>query len=89
MKIYIVNFWDNSEDGDTNISKAFANKKTALSFISKFKKATYDDIYYNECGDYTLREIDLPISKKGLLAAINEYESSYQNTGTILESTYN
>lgn len=79
MKIYIVHFEDNAEDQDRNICKAFANKKAAISFISKCKRAERDDQYFNFCKDFSLREIDLPISKKGLLDAVNYYEYSYQN----------
>lgn len=70
---------DNSEDEDKWINKAFANKKTAVSFRSKLKRADIDDKYFNENGESILRVIDLPISKKGIISAINEYESLYQN----------
>ena len=89
MKIYIVHFQDNAEDQDRDICKAFANKKTAVSFISKCKRdkranrsllGISDDQYFNSFTySYSLREIDIPISKKGLLQAINNYEYSYQN----------
>tara|TARA_R100001443_G_scaffold117452_1_gene142994 strand:+ start:4125 stop:4364 length:240 start_codon:yes stop_codon:yes gene_type:complete len=75
MKVYIIKWFDYSADGCSSeqyINKGFANKKDAISFKSKLEKGKLDDEYGCDNGA-ELEEYDIPISKKGILYAINEF----------------
>ena len=59
MKLYILHY-ESPELGYK--IKGFANKKKAISYRAKIKKF---------CTNLTIVERDIPITKKGLLTAIN------------------
>lgn len=67
MKIYIVHY-ESSEDG-YNI-QGFANLKRAKSLVSKLKRNNRKGII-NCLKEPKIIEKEIPISKKGILTAIN------------------
>jgi hypothetical protein len=75
MKIYIVKWFDYTTNGCSSeqwINKGFANKKEAISFKSKLEKGKLNNEYGCE-HEADLEVHDIPISKKGILYAINEF----------------
>ena len=78
MKIYIVKWFDYTADGCSSeqwINKGFANKKEAISFKSKLEKGKLDDMYGCDNGA-NIEVHDIPISKKGILYAINKFNEA-------------
>ncbi len=76
MKIYVVNWFDYSEGQGSEqwINKGFANKKQAISFKSKLERGKLDDEY--SCMEANLETHEIPISKKGILYAINHFNKA-------------
>lgn len=79
MKIYIIKDKsfkvDNIHLPNYPIIKAFANKKKAISFKSKLNRALKkNNNYYEGCTE--LETYDIPISKKGIINAINSINLS-------------
>tara|TARA_R100001443_G_scaffold64352_1_gene73893 strand:- start:822 stop:1061 length:240 start_codon:yes stop_codon:yes gene_type:complete len=78
MKIYVVTWFDCNADGcsgEQYINKGFANKKEAVSFKSKLERGKLDDEYGCENGA-DLQMYEIPISKKGILFAINNFNQA-------------
>tara|TARA_R100000781_G_C4073610_1_gene125331 strand:- start:959 stop:1198 length:240 start_codon:yes stop_codon:yes gene_type:complete len=78
MKIYVVKWFDYSTDGCSSeqyLNKGFANKKEALSFKSKLEKGKLNDEYGCDNGA-NLEVHNIPISKKGILFAINYFNQA-------------
>ncbi len=67
MKIYVVK-WENPKEKNSHQIKGFANKKSAISFKSHVKRGL---ISYYEGIDPIIDIIEIPITKKGILKAIN------------------
>ena len=67
MKVYIVK-WENPKENNANQIKGFANKKSAISFKSHVKRGL---ISHYEGREPVIETIEIPITKKGLLKAIN------------------
>ena len=69
MKIYIIKDTSLHQHNETFI-RAFANKKKAISFKSKLTRGIKKAYrYYDGC--IKLQIHDIPISKKGILTAVN------------------
>ena len=70
MRIYIVKDSSLNESNETLI-RGFANLKKAKSFKSKLSRGIKKaNRYYDGC--ITLETKEIPISKKGILTAIND-----------------
>tara|TARA_R100000458_G_scaffold26928_1_gene24426 strand:- start:268 stop:507 length:240 start_codon:yes stop_codon:yes gene_type:complete len=78
MKIYIVKWFDYTSDGCSSeqyLNKGFTSKKEAISFKRKLEKGELDNEYGCEHGA-DLELYDIPISKKGILFAINHFNQT-------------